>query len=232
MIKALERNSYLQRIYFQHNELEKILMWSCLFSIAMVAARIVHTREWLFITMIWNLFLAYLPYVFSKIISNRADRLNNKWHFILIIIAWLLFIPNSFYIITDLFHLKERPIIPFWFDLALLFSFAWNGLILGVLSIRHIEKLIEQRLSLKSELFFIYPVMFLNALGIFIGRYWRFNSWDVVTNPLALAHDMVGLLIHPVHYRFDWSMIVCFSVLMTLLYITLKKVSKAITSPL
>jgi len=229
MIKVLQRNSYLQQIYFRRSELDKVLMWSCLFSITMVAARIVHTRDWLFATMIWNLFLAYLPYLFSQYASRHINRLQGKGQLAAIVLIWLLFIPNSFYIITDLFHLKERHDIPFWFDLALLFSFAWNGLILGVLSIRHMEKLMEQRWSLKNELIFIYPVMFLNALGIFIGRYWRFNSWDVVTNPLALVRDMADLLLHPVHYRFDWSMIVCFSVLMTLLYSTLKRISKAVS---
>jgi uncharacterized membrane protein len=153
--------------------------------------------------------------------------IETKWKFALIAIAWLLFIPNSFYIITDLFHLEERFVIPLWFDLALLFSFAWNGLILGILSVRQMEKIWETKWQW-SELFFIYPVMFLNAFGIYIGRYLRYNSWDVISNPLGLTQDIVYLIMHPIRNRFDWSMIFCFSVFITLLYLTIKKLSKEI----
>ena len=228
MWKLLSLNNYLQQIYFKRSELEKRLIWSYLFSIAMVVARVVYTKEGLFLSLIWNLFLAYIPYSLSRWLSIGYEWKNKKILLGLLLLVWLLFIPNSFYIITDLFHLKETEAIPFWFDLALLFSFAWNGLLLGVLSVRHIERIAAQWFRFTNEWCFVYPVMLLNALGIFIGRYWRFNSWDIITNPFALTHDIFNLLLHPVQYRFDWSMIACFSVLMTLLYSTLKKISKAI----
>ena len=69
--------------------------------------------------------------------------------------------------------------------------------------------------------------MFLNALGIYVGRYLRFNSWDVIANPLQLASDIVHLFLHPIHNRFDWSMIICYTMLMTVIYLTIKKLAKA-----
>jgi uncharacterized membrane protein len=135
-------------------------------------------------------------------------------------IAWLLLIPNSFYIVTDLFHLKHREPIPLWFDLSLIFSFAWVGLLLGILSFRHMETLVTRHWKPRSRGVFILPVMFLISMGIYIGRYLRYNSWDVITDPFALARDIFYLCIHPVRNRFDWSMIVCFAVLFTLFYIT------------
>jgi uncharacterized membrane protein len=68
--------------------------------------------------------------------------------------------------------------------------------------------------------------MALNGLGVYIGRYLRFNSWDIITNPLQLAGDIVYLFIHPIRNRFDWSMIVCYTVLMTVIYFTVKKLGK------
>jgi len=74
-----------------------------------------------------------------------------------------------------------------------------------------------------QELIFVYPVMWLNSLGIYIGRYLRFNSWDIFTNPLGLSYDIGRMLVHPLFYRDGWGMIFCFSILMTLMYLTLKK---------
>jgi uncharacterized membrane protein len=88
----------------------------------------------------------------------------------------------------------------------------------GILSMRQMGKIWQLRWGW-SELVFIYPVMCLNALGVYIGRYLRYNSWDVVSDPLDLSQDILYLIVHPIRNRFDWSMILCFSVFMTLLYL-------------
>ena len=227
MVKMFWLSHFFQRSYTNKSEIEKVLILSCLFSLLMAFTRVVYTGQLMFLSLIWNLFLGFIPYLISRFLIHRPQWIETKWKFALSTIAWLLFIPNSFYIITDLFHLEERSVIPLWFDLALIFSFAWNGLILGVLSVRQMEKIWETKWQW-SELFFIYPVMLLNAFGIYIGRYLRYNSWDVVSNPLGLSEDIVYLLIHPIRHRFDWSMIFCFSVFITLLYLTIKKLSKEI----
>jgi uncharacterized membrane protein len=141
--------------------------------------------------------------------------------------AWLLFIPNSFYIITDLFHLGISN-VPIWFEVALLLSFAWNGLILGVLSVRQIEKIMRELFPNMNEFIFLFPVMCLNAFGIYIGRYLRFNSWDVISNPFELAADISNLILHPLASKPAWAMICCYAVLMTFIYVTMKKLSKSI----
>ena len=227
MVKMFWLSHFFQRSYADKSEIEKVLILSCLFSLFMAFARVVYTGQLMFLSLIWNLFLGFIPYLLSRFLIHHPQWIETKWKFVLTTTAWLLFIPNSFYIITDLFHLEERSVIPLWFDLALIFSFAWNGLILGVLSVRQMEKIWETKWQW-SELFFIYPVMLLNAFGIYIGRYLRYNSWDVVSNPLGLSEDIVYLLLHPIRHRFDWSMIFCFSVFITLLYLTIKKLSKEI----
>jgi uncharacterized membrane protein len=70
--------------------------------------------------------------------------------------------------------------------------------------------------------------MWLNALGISIGRYLRFNSWDVITTPFALITDIANMMVHPIQYRIAWGMIACFSVFMTLMYIAMKRIARAI----
>lgn len=203
-------------------------MLSCLFSVCMTAIRVIYTGELLFVWLNWNLFLAFVPYAISHFVTMHPAWTQDKKRFVFVFISWLLFIPNSFYIITDLFHLNSRMPVPLWFDLALIFSFTWNGLLLGVLSVRQMEKILETKFALQNEWLFIYPIMLLNAFGIYVGRYLRFNSWDVVSDPFQLFNDIIYLIVHPIRNRFDWSMIFCYAVFMTIIYITIKKLGRAI----
>lgn len=210
------------------NEMDRMLTLSMGFSIALVMARITYTGKHTYLSLIWNLFLAWLPYMVSTWLQKRDFVYTNPLKFVMVAFVWLLFIPNSFYIMTDLFHLGEHNNVPNWFDLALIISFAWDGLLLGILSVRQMEKMMQQFLPGIRELFFIYPIMWLNALGIYIGRYPRFNSWDIVTNPIGLTTYILRMLWHPIQFKYAWGMVACFSIFMTLVYLTIKRISKAI----
>lgn len=202
-------------------ELEYWLAASVLFSVLLAFAGSILNRNFIFGFLIWNLFLAFIPYVISKWMQKRLDWEENKLKFSIFFTAWLLFIPNSFYIITDLFHLNSFQHIPLWYELAMILSFAWNGLLLGILSVRHMQKMVCKNLSKNTEFLFIFPVMFLNALGVYIGRYLRFNSWDVITDPFHLIKEISNLVMHPVQFKDAWGMVICFSIFMTLMFLTL-----------
>jgi uncharacterized membrane protein len=224
-MKYLQRSS-LFRFYFKRNDMDQMLILCSSFSIGLMFFRIVYTGQLLFAFLAWNSFLAFLPFAISKKISHGAIR--KKWSLLFCVLVWLIFLPNAFYIITDLFHLEMNEDVPLWYDLALLWSFAWNGLLFGILSIRQMERMFEEYLGKKLGFLFVLPLMVLNGFGVYIGRYMRFNSWDVLTNPLQLINDVVCLFIHPIRYRFDWSMIICFAVLLTLTYYTFKRMTKTL----
>jgi uncharacterized membrane protein len=216
-------------IPFLRTETDRLLMLSMLFSFLLTAARIIRTDKLTFIGLPWNLFLAYIPYSISTFLAKRDRRSAGWWT---LAVVWLLFIPNSFYIITDLYHLADNYVdrqVPQWFDLAMILSYAWNGLLLGVLSVRQMERIVLPRPTLRNELLFLYPVMWLNALGIYVGRYLRYNSWDVVTDPFQLLKDIAIMVIHPLRHQNTWDMVLCFSILMTLIYLMMKKISKTLT---
>jgi len=215
-------------IYRNKTELEKGLILSCLFSIVIVVFRIVYTGQWLFVWLCWNLFLAAVPYLLTRTAIRRPAWIERNGYFLLLFVVWLIFLPNSFYIITDLFHLEDRKVVPLWFDLALIFSFAWNGILFGIVSVRQMERMLVCKWPQLREWQFVVPVMMLNALGVYIGRYLRYNSWDVIADPFQLGGDLTYLLVHPFRNRFDWSMILCYSVFMSLIYIVVKRMSKAL----
>jgi uncharacterized membrane protein len=208
------------RFLFLRTELDRLLTASICFSGALVAIRVLHTHSTVFLFLVWNLFLAYIPYAISTLATMRPN-----WSRRLKLIAafiWLLFLPNAFYILTDLYHLYDRrhPAVPEWFDLAMIFSCAWNGLLLGILSLRQMEKLFNLP---------VYPIMALNALGIYVGRYLRYNSWDILSNPFELIADITDMIIHPFRNHYAWDMILCYTILLIIIYTMTKKLGRALS---
>lgn len=227
-MKSIIRPVWQYRRLLLRSEIDRMLTLSVLCSVGMVMARMIHSGERDFLFLIWNLFLAYIPYFISTWLTHNPSWAAYRRRFIPVFTVWILFIPNTFYILTDLFHLGGHDGAPLWFDLALILSFAWNGLLLGILSVRQMEKIVDTYLPGRTAWLFLYPVMMLNGLGVYIGRFLRFNSWDVLTNPFSLVADIAELLIHPLRYREAWAMVACFTVLMLLVYTTLKKISRMI----
>jgi len=134
--------------------------------------------------------------------------------------------PNSFYILTDLFHLQNMGNGHPWFDLTLILSFAWNGILFGILSIRKMEMLLKAAKGKFISGLIIFMVMWLNAFGIYLGRFLRFNSWDVLINPFSLSGEIVAIFLNPYDYRYVWIMSFCFAFFMVIIYYTIKKVSE------
>jgi uncharacterized membrane protein len=191
----------------------------------LLVGRAVVTGLVVYAFLLWNLFLAYIPYGITQWVAGRDKIFRHSLLFCLVSLTWLLFIPNSFYIVTDLFHLHKFDDAPKWFDLLLIFSFAWNGLLLGLLSVRAIEKMHEVKWGRGFSTIFLFTVMWLCAFGVYVGRYLRFNSWDIVSQPFALVQEMMALLLHPIYNKMEWGMISTYAIFMLMIYITLKKIS-------
>lgn len=227
-MKALARKVLNSEWLNLKSEIHRILLLSALFSVLMVIARILMVQQYSYRFLVWNLFLGAIPYGISRWLQLNPCLIQNKFRFGGLLILWILFLPNSFYILTDLFHLSGYYGMKMWFDLTMIVSFAWNGMLLGVLSVREMEKIMQQYFLKRTTLFFIYPIMLLNAFGIYIGRFLRFNSWDVITNPFELFSDMAIMFFNPLSFKPEWITIICFSILMTIIYLTIKKIARTI----
>jgi uncharacterized membrane protein len=221
----MQYRSIVKKLEVPPLSLKQWLLISCGFSCLLVGARLFITGETVFLFLIWNLFLAFVPYAVSEWVSTRLRVMESRVALAAVLFTWLLFIPNSFYILTDLFHLYDSDDAPRWFDLLLIFSFAWNGLILGLLSVRRIETIMLAVSGRSFSLLIVFAVMWLNAFGVYIGRYLRYNTWDIISQPFPLFRELLDITIHPFRYRTEWGMIFIYAVFMTVLYVTIKKMA-------
>ena len=190
-------------------------------SILLVIGRVLLTGHLMFLFLIWNLFLAVIPFALSTMLGTAKGPLRARM-LVPAGAAWLLFFPNAPYILTDLFHLDARPGVPLWYDLALILSCAWNGLMLAYASLSDMQQLVQQRLGFGAGWAFATLALLLSSFGIYLGRYLRFNSWDVLTNPLTLFFDIVNRILHPFSFPGTWGVTLVFGVFLLIGYGTVR----------
>jgi uncharacterized membrane protein len=188
--------------------------------------RYVYTDTKVFLFLNWNLFLAFLPWLFSSLLMIFPRYRNNRVVLWGLVLSWLLFFPNAPYILTDLFHLRLQTTMPVWFDLVLILSFAWTGLMFGFMSLWDIEKLLSERISKTYVPVISSVLLFLGSFGIYIGRYLRWNSWDIIRQPHALAYDIGDRIVNPFHHPRTWGMTVFMFVFLSIIYWSFKFIKK------
>ena len=133
----------------------------------------------------WNLILAWVPVAAALAFYALASRRSRRWVLMLCIgIIWFLFFPNAPYIVTDIVHLRERPPVPYWYDIIAIMAFAQTGLFLGYLSLYLMQEVIRAWLGRWPGWIFALAMLALSAFGIYLGRFLRWNSWDALVDPL------------------------------------------------
>ncbi|WP_149275007.1 DUF1361 domain-containing protein [Pareuzebyella sediminis] len=192
------------------------LMLSIGFAVLLLILRskIAHSIFYWFLA--WNLFLAALPYMITQIMLRTYPLSTKKrFRFAAYFATWLLFLPNSPYIITDLIHLHSEYSHLVWLDLFMVFVFAANGLLLGLLSLMDMKQLLRRHFSRQATALIIFLSCLLSGYGIYLGRFLRFNSWDVLTKPLALFEKITLSLFEPN----VWAMTFAFGGFMWILFL-------------
>lgn len=170
-------------IYFLNKKQNPVLILLAIVSLTLILLRVKITQEVYLLFLIWNLFLAYIPYFLSSEIKNIVP---GTFTFYSVLLIWLLFLPNSFYLITDFVHLHHITKFQFVFDAILLSCFTVAGFYSGVLSLFTIQFLLQMKYTVKKSWLLIGTIVYLSAFGIYLGRILRFNSWDILRHPFSL----------------------------------------------
>jgi uncharacterized membrane protein len=136
----------------------------------------------------------------------------------LIALIWILFFPNAPYVLTDLIHLGIDKSAPRWFDLILLLSYGFTGMLYGFISLRNIEQVLKRHLKPLTVTFIAVVMIYLSCFGIYLGRFLRWNSWDIVNNTEAVLRNVFSLIINPLDNPTTWIFTILFGTLLNLVY--------------
>lgn len=192
--------------------LTALLVVGSLVAAGLHAVRADRVGEPAFAFLFWNLFLAWVPYVIA-VVMTALDRVRAPgWALATLGVAWLLFLPNAPYILTDFIHVGAIPGAPRWFDAVLIGAFAGTGLLLGLASLLLVHHIVARRVGPLAGWGLAIGSLALSSLGIYLGRFPRFNSWDILTNPDGLVRIVLMRLADPLGNPF----LLVFVVAMTL----------------
>jgi uncharacterized membrane protein len=174
-----------------------------------------------FLFLNWNLFLAFIPWAAATAIAMGSYG-RNKIMLAALLVIWLLFFPNAPYILTDLFHLQQRASAPMWFDLVLILSFAWTGLAYGIISLFEIEELLNMYMRKSFTRIVVTVMLFAGSFGVYLGRYLRWNSWDLFSEPTDLLTDIASRFVFPFSHLQTWGVTILLGILLNMIYWSFK----------
>ena len=217
------------QVLIQYALIFLLLAATSILAVMMVAFRSMHFHTVFYGFLIWNLILAWTP-IFPAIVlaKKRVQGIAGFLIASIIFLIWLVLFPNSTYIVTDIIYLKDLPWVPFWFDIVMFIIFIWNGLFLGFFSLLLVHRFLEQLLKGKFIPWLIVIfVIFLSSFGIYLGRFKRWNTWDIIKRPSELSSDMLEPFINPIQHVSTFGFIILYGVFLLIIYASLKLVYDA-----
>jgi uncharacterized membrane protein len=210
-------------MHFSRRRLATILglFVASLFCIALVFVRNVHTGDVNFRYLIWNLFLAWIPFALAVFVYDRWRRHRGGMLLLVLGALWLLFFPNAPYIATDVVHLQHDPLSPYWYDALTIAAFAWMGVLLGFASLYLMQTAVRQRRGAVAGWIFAFFAIGLGSLGIYLGRVLRLNSWDALEHPSVLPRILHTVARDPFAYQEAIAVTLVFTLALSFAYFLL-----------
>lgn len=201
---------------------ERLMIFSVLISTGLLFYRCVFTMNFHYTYFTWNLLVAFIPYIISKQL-NRCESLNAKS--VLLLSAWLMLFPGCVYLFTDIFQMHKTDNFSIVYDMILYLSIAWNGLLPGLMSLKHVETFLKKHLPAflvkTSVLFFI----FLSSYSICLARFLHLKSWDMIADSKKLISVSAHSILNPEDHVYTWMSILSLVLLLDIIYIGFKKIN-------
>jgi len=166
--------------------------------VVLTGLRIERTGDWTYVFLVWNLMLAWLPLIFAIGVHTRHQRREKSgWRLYGLAVLWLLFFPNAPYIFTDMIHTMGGFLSTFWYDYILVLLFGFIGFMLGFVSLYLMQTVVAERMGRRASWYFIVAMAWLSGFAVYMGRFLRWNSWDVVVHPVKVGQALGHFAFHP-----------------------------------
>ena len=199
-----------------------VLLAQSMLCVMLLMYRIMHTQSMEMSFMVWNLFLAWIP-LLAAIGANICNKQHKKAGWVWgLTSAWLLFWPNAPYLITDFVHLHRRFDLPIWYDISMFTVFAWTGLMLTGVSLYIIHHILDQRLGTSKGWLCVISMIVLCGFGVYLGRFVRLNSWDILTQPDDLISSILAPLLQPIQHIRAWQVTLVMSTIVLMIYASMR----------
>ena len=167
----------------------------------------------------WNLVLAWLPFVFAlRLMMVLKRKLWSSWEGLTLSVLWLVFLPNSFYMISDFIHLEDVRRLNILYDTLMFTAFIYTGVALGFSSLYIIHIQLRRRLNTYEANIWIAFTLLIASSAIYLGRDLRWNSWDIITNPGGLLFDISDRLQHAASYPQMFLTVSIFFIVLSSMY--------------
>ena len=211
-------------LFFNRFKTFALLSISMTLSIVLLMIRMKITHSFFFLFLVWNLFLAVIPFGISTYLVSLPKL--NKIGLFLWFCVWLLFLPNAPYIVTDLIHLRMSYSNLIWLDILIVSSFAYNGLLLFYLSILDMKQILQPYLTKTIISYSLTAILFLSSFGVYLGRFLRYNSWEIISNPKYLFVDIINMLTQPFANKEAWLFTILFGSFLSVGFLIFNHIKK------
>jgi uncharacterized membrane protein len=198
-----------------------VLAGASAFAVALVLLRFALSGTTRYSNLLWNLVLAWVPLALALLVYDRHRRGARLPALAVPLLLWFLFLPNAPYLVTEFGLLRVIEDMPVWFDVALLTTFGWTGLMLGFVSVYLVQAVARRLAGPLAGWACALGALGTAGVGIYLGRYLRWNSWDLLVQPAAVLRDSVSRLDSPQLIGMSLVMAAFLTVAYTVLYVVL-----------
>ena len=208
--------NYINNLILYRYKSLALLSVSIASTLILLMIRMKLSLSYTYLFLVWNLFLAVIPYAITIYLVSLPKP--TKIVLFLTFGFWLLFLPNAPYILTDMWHLRYNQTHIFWLDILLISAFAFNGMMLFYFSVTDMKTVLLKYVNKTKTHFIITFVFFMSAFGVYLGRFLRYNSWAILSNPKILFMDIINILTQPLEHKEAWLFTLLFGAFFTLGY--------------
>lgn len=201
---------------------------SCI-AVGLTGVRVMRTDSVRYAFLVWNLILAWIPFALAGLAFLLAHTRRRTLYLLVAgtAVAWLVFFPNAPYILTDYQHLGDPSSrVPVWYDVLMLTWFAWTGLMLGIASLWLMQEVVARSFGRAASWLFVGCVSVLGAFGVYLGRFQRWNSWDLWHRPRAVISDIADQMLDPPSSEHPLAYTALFASLFLFIYVSVWLISR------